>query len=538
MIPAIPEILFFDDEKEVQVFEDEPKPIFELNFIKKFSDTKLSRYLNSYYKEANKEFLKFFHKELAIINDFLLTEPEREEETPITYIVDDTEEEEEKDPDDDIDDETDGLSLKDLWNWFWRIRNAIKTVRNTYKRFKNTGRILQNGFKRIRSLTRGGRRKILRAISKCKKIYQRFIRPIFNQAKRWILRAIRGMKRVITRATKRARKQLSRLVRRILQRLGQMIIRFLRKFAMQAIKKVIQLALKWVAGAFTATGVGAVIGVAIFAAVVAWEVYDLTSEVDTEEHFDKNQVIPKEKEKPQEQFVFPEPLYAKDITIHQLNITEIQKYNEHITDKVTTALINAKTLPEQIIGRFYHFYTLAYEWLEYQQEFVSDVLETLPTEFNNFADKVLGHLDSKHTKPDKNIGPKPKKDLSKVKKAKFSSWDDIMAVQKELEKNGKVSGWYKWRKEVTVNKKYGGKQVNNEAKERGYKILKSLFAKNKFRMIEVTNPNIKIYHADKELTRYNNVKAVKRGLLGVKNQLLYELYNRLVWIKECAPAGT
>lgn len=523
MIQALPPILFYDDEAEIQVYEDQqPDPIFKINIIKKFAHTKLSRYANSFYQQVYKEFFSHFKVDLDYINSVVLEEEPTPVEPP-TYIIDDTEEEEQS-PQEEEDEDEESFSFLKFVKGVWKLTKIyrwIKKVRNAWKKFQRARKFIQGKFKRIVRAIRKMRIKFGKVIRRVKRFYKQVLKPWWGRLKRRFWRWCRKMKRILRRQFKKFRKVLRILTKRLKKTLGKIIKKFLKKFAKKALKKLIQLALKWIAGLFTATGVGAVIGAAIFAATIAWEVYDFTHDADTDDpEFTE---VQKPHTQPVETKVKEaNTLYFKDITIHQINQTHIEKYYETVKDKIVLELVNAKTLPQQIIGRFYNFYLICDEWLQHQQDFVVNILKTFTEQTNQYFDAIVAWAD-KHKDPHATaFAPKATKDPKKLKKPNWSSLKKIMEVQQIIEKKGVTSFLVRLFSGVDINNNYGDQPA---VKFKG-KVAK---------FNQIINPPTPLFDLNETLTKHTNWKKEKRGALGLKNYLLFELYSRLVWVKESVP---
>ena len=543
MIQALPEILFYDEDAETQVYEDDkPDPIFKLNIIQKFANTKLARYTSSFYRTAYKEIFTRFQAEFDYINNFILEEEEERSLFSPLYIIDDTEEEGEKTLEEEEEEDEKEFSFLKLWNDFSiikKIYNGIKKARKAWKMFKRA----KNLFKRYGGKAKNNFFKWKSKLKSGKNYGQNFIKnhlkPRWKDFKRNFNGWKKGFKKIIRKGTNPVKRVIRVLKRKLANAMQRMVKKFLKRFARKAFQKILSQVLKWVGGLFTGTGVGAVIGVALIAASIAWDVYELTHDVEgkTEHDFsEENTKTEAEVKKREEQFVYPEPLYRQGITINHITQLEIDKHYEHIQDNVTLTLIKANSITHQIFARIYEFYKHCVDWLENQQDFVSTILETIPEGANTYFDKLVKWADTMEDKDAKRFLPTPKKDPKKVKQPKFTSMEKLMEVQKMIEKGEKMSKIKLWWNDIKVNNKFGGNGGKDEQRLKSWTLIKHILEGKSFTTIDRINPRIKIARLDKELAKHNDLKKEKRGALGLKNHLLFELYCRLVWIKESMPA--
>ena len=541
MIQALPEILFYDEDAETQVYEDDkPDPIFKLNIIQKFANTKLARYASSFYRIAYKEIFTRFQAEFDYINNFILEEEEERTLFSPLYIIDDTEEEGEKTLEEEEEEEFSFLKLWKDTSIIRKIYSWIKKARKAWKMFKKAKKLISRWFGKAKNQFFKWKNKLQSARKLGERFIKEHLKPRWGEFKRNFNGWKRGFKRITRQGTNPVKRAMNFLKRKLKNQIGKRIMNFFkRRFAKEVVKRIFQQVLKWAGGLFTGTGVGAVIGVALIGAAVAWEVYDLTHDVEgkTEHDFsEENTKTEAEVKKREEQFVYPEPLYRQGITINHITQLEIDKHYKHIQDNVTLTLIKANSITHQIFARIYEFYKHCVDWLENQQDFVSTILETIPEGTNTYFDKLVKWTDTMEDKDAKRFLPTPKKDPKKVKQPKFTSMEKLMEVQKMIERGEKMSKIKLWWNDIKVNNKFGGNGGKDEQRLKSWTLMKHILEGKSFTTIDRINPRIKIARLDKELAKHNNLKKEKRGALGLKNHLLFELYCRLVWIKESMPA--
>ena len=540
MIQALPPILFYDEDKDIQVYEDEkPDPIFKRNFIQKFAQTKLARYTNSFYQQAYKVIFENFKPELDYISDFVIGEKPKKV-LPPTYIIDDTDEDEEISEEIDEDEEEFGIldTIKGIWK-LSKIYRMYKRIKWAIEKFKDAVKWIRKQFQKVRRAYRWGKRKVIRWIIKAKRFYRKTVRPWLRRLKRRARKRLRKLKKQIGKLLKKLKKVVKKLLRRVKKKLGKIVKKFLKKFGKKLLKKILQQALKWIAGLFTGTGIGAVIGVAIFAAVVAWEAYDFAQdfagEVSTEPNYPPQTLEKEAKPTTQPEKVkeikIPNPKDVKEISE-----TQIKEYQNNIVDKVTQEIARIGGLPYRIFATQYEFYKHCRVWLENKQKFINKLIQTMAEGTDTFLRKIVGWMNEQIVTEFKDIVPSKPKDPNKVKKPKFTSMEKIMEVQKLIEKKEKVSGWALFKNGVYVHKKYERTSNVDVRKRKARDLLASVLAGKLPINISTLDPKVKIIKLDKEIKGFTDIRREKIGLLGVKNHLLYELYSRLVWIKETAPS--
>lgn len=562
MIIALPEVLFEDIEKDTQVYQEEPEPIFKINVIQKIFGKKLDKYKDSYYSNTFKLFLDNFHKEMEVVNNFIFGETLKQEEEESFKIIDDEEEEEEEPSEDEGDKDTDEIDLEDLYEKYKKLKKLFKKIRKLWRKLKLLKRLLKRKWKSFKNLARRGWRKLKaggkrawrrtkraakrgwkraknflrKAKTKFLKWYKKTFKPFIKRMKARLKKFVKKLMKKLKVVVKKAMKKLKKIFFRIVKKFGKKILKkFLKIFGKKVLKFAIRRVLQIVAGMFSATGVGAVIGVALIAAVYAWEAYDMvqdTSELASPE-FEK---VDGPTEKPTTQEDEEEKLetiYFKNIQLNQINNEHIKKFNETIKDKTTLALINHSSYPLQILGRLYKFYKTCDKWLNNQQTFVIDITSKYAEMLNKSLTDLVNFTDSKEDKDLKDI-PKPKKDLSKVKKPKHESHKQMASIQKSLEKYHafKIGKFKLFLFNIKLNNKISNKDYTTVSG-----ILKNNLERSELYITEKITTKFELVKVNKYFKPLDLPRKTKLGLLGVKNELLYALYNRIVWIKENAPSA-
>ena len=538
MIWALPAILFYDEDKETQVYEDEePDPIFKINVIKKFADTKLARYTNSYFQQVYKVFFDNFKTEIDFINDFVF-EKEEKVTPPPTYIVDDTDEEEEKPEEIDEDEEEFGIldAVKGIWK-LSKIYRMYKRIKKAIDAFRKATQWIRKQFRKIGKLFKWGKRKVIRWIVKARRYYRRVVQPLLKKFKRWLRKQARKLKKVLKRALKKLKKVVKRFLRRLKKKLGKIVKKFIKRFAKKALKRVIQQALKWIAGLFTGTGIGAVIGVAIFAAVIAWEAYDFAhdfaDEISTEPNYPPQAL--EQETKPTVSVVKEKEIKIPDIkNIQEINETQILQYQNTIVDKVTLQIAKIGGLPHYIFASLYEFYKHCRVWLESKQTFLNKTITAMAEGTDQFFQAIVSWMNDQKITEFKDIIPTKPKDPNKVKKPNFTSEEKLMKIQSLIEKKERISVWTLLTHKVLIKNNYGGTDNVSNGERKARNLIASVLAGKIPVDIHVIDPNVKRIKLDEEIKGMTDSRREKIGALGLKNHLLFELYNRLVWIKESA----
>lgn len=546
MLPALPEVLYYDDEKDTQVYDEPEKPIFKINIIKKFFNTKLSRYSDAYYTKLYKLFFETFPEEIKQINKFIFFKPPVPKEEEPVYIIDDLDDEglitallEDEEDEDESSIEKGGF-LAGLWKiWRW-----IKRLRRAWRGFKRLLKMLRSGFSKLMRLAKAGWKRLLRYSKRMwirfLKWYRRSFKPFMNRMirrfKRFAKRLIRKLRVIVKRVAKKAYRYLRIIVKRFGKKILKKLVKMMSK---KAIKLAITSTIKAIAGAFTATGIGSVIGVALFAAVTAWEVYDLTNDVselteapDFEEEEGKQKEQPPAKEEE-----IKTPSFA-NLKITDVTKEHIETYNNNIKDEVTKTLINARTYPEQIIGRLYEFYKITDSWLLKQQQFVNNLFDTVVGKTNETLTKLVEFTDSKYDIDFTKKRPDVIKDPSKVRTPSHKSWDSIMAVQKRIENNETTNAFVRAWYGVKINTHDGVVYTKEEDdKKREWMLVKRVLSGERPADISTLDPRLLMVNPDQRMSREHQLRKEKIGALGVKNHLLYQLYTRLANIQESAPVS-
>lgn len=556
MLPALPEVLFYDDEKDRQVYEDEEKPIFKINVIKKFLDTKISRYTDDYFKKSFKLFFESFPAELKKINEVIFYKPPVPPIEEPVYIIDDLEDEETIRAileSEEYDEDELSIHPGSLLGWLWKIRRAWKLLKRAWQGFKGLLRMLGRGFGKLKNLLKAGwtrlkgfskkawtkiKRFSKKAWTKFLKWYRKSFKPFMKRMKTKFIKFVKRTFRKLKVITKRVMRKLKRYFFKLVKKFGKMILKkLLKKFGKKVVKMVISSVIKLIAGAFTATGVGAVIGVALFVAFTAWEVYDLTQDVaETSEAPDFEEQGGKQNPQqtpPPEDLILPN---FANLKVTDVTKEHIEKYNQSIKDKVTTTLFNSKSQPLQIMGRLYDFYKLTNNWLLKKQDFVFSLFDTIVDKTNETLTKLSDFAESKY---DIDFTRKRLNVQKELKKPRRSSWNDIMVVQKIIENGGSPNFFVRSYYGVKVNKKSETRDIktpNNIKKER--KLMRDAITGKVDIDIATLDPKAAMINPNERMSREQQLRKVKIGTLGVKNHLLYELYCRLAWVKENAPTGT
>lgn len=559
MLPALPEVLFHDIEKEKQVYEEPVKPLFKINFIQRFFNTKLDKYTKDYYSKVYKLFFETFKKEFETINAFILYRPPKPKEEETIFILDDEDELDEESAkalaealEEDEDDEFD---LSDALGWLGKIRKAWKKIKNAWRAFKRIKNILKGKWNKFWKIARNAWKKAKKFSSKAwtkgksflNAAKSRFLNWYRNTFKRYIgqmkgkiMKWGRKIKRLLRPVVKRIARIVKVFFKKTLKKFGKKtLMKFLRVAFKKALQFIVSSIIKLVAGAFTATGVGAFIGAALFYASLAWDAYELTNDVGD---FMSTDELEQKGYKPEGDDVkvesAPPPLHVANVKITDISKEEvISMYNE-TEDKVTTALINSKSQPLQIIGRFYEFYKTSDRWLQHEQEFLVSFMTEYTKQWNDYFTKLVNFTESKYDVSEFDKKPMGKKDPTKVKKPEFKSMKDIMVIQDQIVKGEDAGALSRWYRGVTVNKKFSESKVDPrdiEAKKKGRKLIASILGgKLKFINIETVDPHVKIVKLDTSMKPVADIRKEKIGLMGVKNHLLYQLYCRFAWMRECS----
>ena len=415
MIWVLPEVLFKDDDKDIQIYEDEPDPIFKLNFIQKFANTKLAKYTQSFYKRAFEYIYSQFKPWLDYITEFVLSDNDKKLKEPPLFIIDDTDDEDYVAQVEDEDEESFSFLkwIKGIGTFIKKIRQFIKRVRQIWKKFKKAKKYLKkkfkNAFKKFRRGMKRMRTRFRMLKRRAKRFYKKVLRPWWKKFKKKVWRWCKKLKRILRRVLKKWKKVLKIFKRRLTKVLKKTVQKFLKKFAKKIFKKVIQQLIKWLAGAISATGVGAVIGVALFAAAFAWEAYDLVHDDDEDVagkgmegqpvKENKRQVVQKAQEDYKPPLIETQrTLMADGMQINMMTKLQVNQHIEKIHDKVSKALFNSRSLPYQIFGRLYIFWLLCNNWLQGQQTMVTNLMGVLPDRTNHYFDELMGWTDSKEVK--------------------------------------------------------------------------------------------------------------------------------------------
>lgn len=582
MIPFLPEVLFYDIEKEEQEYEEQPKAIFCLNVIVKAINQQVVHYTNLWYKNLSQITLFDFKDDIEKISNFALFLPKQQAEDETFYIIDDEEDEDEFEelPDGIEKEDKDSFDLLGGWDFFKKIRDFYKKIKRAYKTIKKFAKKARNLFKKIkqtikklwRRAKRWVRKKWRQLKSFCKRVYRKHIKPFLRKVKRMFKRFAAKARRYIRKLLPKLKRFINRIWKKfVLRMVKRFIKRGIKKLAKSIVKKAIKMLIKMlikglahlVAGAAGLTGVGVVATVAIEGALIAWDIYDMTHDTDTEppDDFEKDEEADAEKEslavdanrditeaRKQKKLEKPPPLpnSFKSYDIKTVEETEIHSYIENLDDTIAKTLYNSKEYPLQILGRFYIFYNTTYSWLEGQDNFISKISPPIVEHLNKIQDNILDLMDKYYDNDwystvKKNL---PKKDPKKVKpRPKRTSMQDILKEDKYIKEGH--SQWFHYSHGVDVNKieKNKIKQKNffnssfyDESSKGKHDILNRSERYTKY----VFNQELNISgRAGKPvdmrivMAPYDKKKQQKRNALAKKNFLLYQLFCCIAWIKTC-----
>lgn len=544
MIWSLPEVIFYDEEKEKQVYEDELKPVFKINIIQKFFNQKKHLYTDYFYKNTFKVFFSSFKKELNEINDFLLGEDTRKKQEETLYIIDDEEDEEPKpEEEEDEEEENEGFGLDDIYDFYKKVKEWWNKIRRAYRRIKRLKRLLKRKWGRLKTRLRRAWTKTKSLFSRAKNKFINWLKkralPWLRRAKNFILRNSSKAGSWLGRALRFAKGKIFKIVKFIAQKLGKKaIVRVIKWFFKVVLKQALKIVLKFVAGALTASGVGTWAGAIMWAALWAWDAYDVYSMTqETVEESADAQSPPASIEKPQVNET-PELDVQKDLSLSvkykEITKENIEKHQENLKDKLTLTLYNSSDYPKQIMGRIYEFYKSCDDWLQNKQTFVSNIFYNFGAQCNELFLKLVDFTD---TKMNTSLIPKHNAKKQIVKKPNHVSMGEIMYVHQLInEKKLPLSGAFMVYHGVKINNKFKGDFTKDYYKQTRWKLLKSILSgESKFTTIERIDDKIKIFKFNEELIPIEEKREEKITLLTNKNELLYELYCRLVWIKENVP---
>lgn len=623
-------------EEKPQKKESKLKSVLRLNLVNK--KTPFDKYKKTYYTDIYKNVFDVYEKQFEKINQLLLPPP-----PVLEYEVDEKIDLPEKIEVAACDKPGDSSFfgqvwevIKKVWDFFhnifsitkWanRIRkliSRIKKIKNIFsiKKKKRGKSFLKKVFKKAKKFGKAVKQFLKRQKTRLKKFWRKRAKPLLKRLKKWLIKNIkRWAKKLKTVAKKVIKKILRKVKRFILKRVKKILLKIVKKLAKQLIKQAVQWLMRIVGTAISATGIGAVVGVALIAASIAWTAYDIKSEIDDIRNFDadeeddddeeddedekegeekennagaENKDVNKPKKikkgRPENSHIPPRPVE---------NPNKIEKGSE--TDKVLKAFKSHSNQRYQIIGELFEIYEHTQNWLYNMDEFQVRTSNAMTRFVNNTLSKlevfVKNHLDLIYDKDllwngakirlgresiereIKNI----KKDKSKIKPRPkpVADWK-IDAINKfvlsEL-KNGNEVGWFGIKRkfgsgysvditntyEVTNIKrgddpklKTGKTYWGNEDKFESIRDLldesnKALLSLRYSGVSAVTkyetmrkevdyNPadiskydGKQLFMFDQTLKKaeYADLNKAKTRQMRIKNRLLYDTLNRIVWLKK------
>ena len=546
MIFILPEVIYQDDEKEKQVFEDELKPVFSINIIQKFFRKKLSKYSDKFYQNATKAFFANFPKEVYTINEFILGKVVKVKEEPI-YIIDDTEEEPIIPDEEEEDEDAKSLDLGDIRKWWKKLKKAYKWVRKTWRKIKAYKRLLRRKWKRLKKLFSKHWKKAKKLFSRCKtrflKWYKKVLKPFLKKMKTRFIRFCKRLFKKLKKVTKKVSGKFLKILRVAFKRLFKKAFKkLLKKSIQKAIRIAITTLIKLLAGGLTATGIGSVIGVPLFIAMTAWDVYDIAKdsiqpEPDESEGGEEIEQVKAKAEQETALKAVEVDVPMPDITIKNVTNTVAEVQTITYRDEISKALYNSSSYPIQIIGRFYDFYHNCYDWLLAQEYFVLHVFEKLSKQLVKTFEEISSWLDEIHDptpvfnmKLHPEDGPKQFPELNQDKMIKIANsfknrsvftklWSLIYNIKVNNISKSETKGINSFRDWFKV------KHMRNS--------LNFLSKKQNIEPV-AEYPGIKNEKIDLYFYPYNNIEQEKLDQMLLKNHLLYNLYSMFSWVLESA----
>lgn len=568
MLFVLPEVLYYDIDKDEQKYDEKPKAIFRINVITRFYDTQLSRYTNRWFQNVGKTNIDAFQKEAQIIINFAIGKKKKAPEDETLYIIDDLEDEEEEELPNNIDeDDYEAFNFLGGSGLVSAIATAIAKI--TFFGGSGTGfllfakRIIRKMWRAIKrfgkAVIRFARRMWRRGRILIKRVWRRHIKPFIRRMKRIIVRFIVRMKRVIRKAWRIFKRYLRIIGKRIL-RAGRIFFKVtLKRFARTIFKTAVKFIGHAVSAVATSTGVGVVLAIAIEAAFIAWDIYDLTH-LDTEppEDFgddpeaaklieDEENRVSNMKYIDEEFPAPPIPKSLKSYRMEEASQSEIKSMNNQIVDEVSRKLYDSSNYSFQILGRFYEFYKQWYEWLLNEQNYIAKITTATSTNLNLIQDTVLEQMDKFFNKEWSKLVKEhlPKKDQTKVKKIPKRNSMKVLLEEDKYYKEGH-SRWFHFSNGVKLKEK----DDVIIKKKNTIPMYFYWWIKEKKQQFIKQNPNVvsngifgeginidakvdDMFNMQFATLNVRREKNKKKRELQKKEYLLYQLLCCFVWIKKC-----
>lgn len=230
-LPLLPEIFFYDIDKEKQVYDDPPKAIFRLNIIGNMSgfDLRLCPYTDRWFSTLTKVFTDNFKDQLGEIASFVMGKDKKQEEEEDEYMrlkaLSDAMDEEGEDEEAEVEGEPEGppTTLFNIWGFIKGLYNKFKTLLKWLKNItKFLLRLTKRVVKKLRKWVKRGIKLLKKILKSLKKIGRRIIKTvkkIFGACWRSIGRFLLAFWRKIARFLRSVIRFLTPLIKSVLRSL-------------------------------------------------------------------------------------------------------------------------------------------------------------------------------------------------------------------------------------------------------------------------------------------------------------------------------